>query len=74
MKHWEMTSSPSGGTRIRSWSDGEPPRFRVTIVCEATAGREVLGEFDRAQAEALAEWFGRQGPVRAEISLVDAAR
>jgi len=71
---WQFSTDDDGHSVIRTWRARDRRRFRVEVVFEPRAARELVAEFGtRKEAEQLAAWFGRRGPLRAEITPVAAA-
>jgi hypothetical protein len=71
MESWQLTTSPAHGTRLCAHNAGLIPGFRVVIVSDVTGNRESVGDFEEEAAYNLADWFGRQGPLRAEVERLD---
>ena len=73
MNFWQVISS-NGSTFVQTSETKCGPRFRVDIVCDGTGGRELAGQFiEEREADELADWFGRSGPVRAEVTRIGRA-
>jgi hypothetical protein len=68
MWHRQVTTNGAGDSVIRTWTDGDTPRFRVDIVCEAREFRKTLAEYaTHDEANKVAGWFGMAGNLHAEI-------
>ncbi len=71
---WQFSTDDDGDSVIRTSRAGGRRLFRVEVVYEPRAARELVAEFGtRKEAEKLARWFGRRGPLRAEVTRVAAA-
>ncbi|HUY32093.1 MAG TPA: hypothetical protein VMV69_04875 [Pirellulales bacterium] len=72
---WQFSTDDEGHSVIRTWRGPGRRRFRVEVVFEPRAARELVAEFGtRKEAEKLAAWFGRQGSLRAEVTPTAAGR
>jgi hypothetical protein len=72
---WQFSTDDDGDSVIRTWRTGGRRRYRVEVVFEPRAARELVAEFGtRKEAEKLAVWFGRRGPLRAEVTPIAAAQ
>ena len=66
MRTWSLIENDDGRSFVRETKDGRPPAYRVDIV--AGENREPTGEYsDIEDANRLADWFGREGYLHAEV-------
>jgi hypothetical protein len=68
---WQFSTDEHGHSLIRTWRRKDRPRYRVDVVYEPRRARETVAEFGtRKEAQKLANWFGRHGRLRAEVTRI----
>ncbi len=71
---WQFSTDDDGVSVIRTSRARGRRLFRVEVVYEPRAAMELVAEFGtRKEAEKLAGWVGRRGPLRAEVTPVAGA-
>jgi hypothetical protein len=65
---WQFSTDAHGRSVIRCGRRPGRTRYRVEVVCKSRSTRELVAEYGtRKDAEKLANWFGRSGPLRATV-------